>query len=111
MQRRWDRVGNRVHRHAKRTHRKIPKSQQSGNGENRQSDWKGGRLHGLERGGGRLCAGVFNSGEKMVRLADLLRQLNRVKILLAGDLVLDQYTHGKTERISPEAPVLVVHVK
>jgi D-beta-D-heptose 7-phosphate kinase/D-beta-D-heptose 1-phosphate adenosyltransferase len=32
------------------------------------------------------------------------------KVLLVGDLMLDRYWHGPTERISPEAPVPVVHV-
>lgn len=46
----------------------------------------------------------------MVKLVQLLRQLNPVKILVVGDIVLDKYTYGKTQRISPEAPVLVVNV-
>lgn len=33
-----------------------------------------------------------------------------VKILVVGDLMLDHYLWGKTERISPEAPVPVVEV-
>jgi len=32
-------------------------------------------------------------------------------VLVAGDLMLDRYWHGATERISPEAPVPVVHVR
>ena len=32
------------------------------------------------------------------------------KILVAGDFMLDIYTYGKVERISPEAPVPVLHV-
>ena len=32
-------------------------------------------------------------------------------MLVAGDLMLDRYWHGATERISPEAPVPVVHVR
>lgn len=32
------------------------------------------------------------------------------KVLVAGDLMLDRYWHGDTSRISPEAPVPVVHV-
>ena len=34
-----------------------------------------------------------------------------VRVLVAGDLMLDRYWHGSTERISPEAPVPVVHVR
>jgi D-beta-D-heptose 7-phosphate kinase/D-beta-D-heptose 1-phosphate adenosyltransferase len=32
------------------------------------------------------------------------------KVLVVGDLMLDRYWHGNTSRISPEAPVPVVHV-
>lgn len=33
------------------------------------------------------------------------------KILVLGDLMLDRYVYGKVDRISPEAPVPVVHVR
>lgn len=33
------------------------------------------------------------------------------RILIAGDLMLDRYLYGQTRRISPEAPVPVVHVE
>ncbi len=36
---------------------------------------------------------------------------NKAKILIVGDIILDRYIHGDTTRISPEAPVPVVHVK
>lgn len=32
------------------------------------------------------------------------------RVLVLGDLMLDRYWHGATQRISPEAPVPVVHV-
>ncbi|MCK5876872.1 MAG: bifunctional D-glycero-beta-D-manno-heptose-7-phosphate kinase/D-glycero-beta-D-manno-heptose 1-phosphate adenylyltransferase HldE [Candidatus Marithrix sp.] len=32
-------------------------------------------------------------------------------VLIIGDIMLDRYLHGVTSRISPEAPVPVVHVK
>lgn len=35
----------------------------------------------------------------------------KAKVLVVGDLMLDRYWHGGTSRISPEAPVPVVHVK
>lgn len=35
---------------------------------------------------------------------------SKVRILVAGDLMLDQYWFGPTSRISPEAPVPVVKV-
>lgn len=35
----------------------------------------------------------------------------KARILIIGDVMLDQYWHGDTSRISPESPVPVVHVK
>ncbi len=46
----------------------------------------------------------------MVKLANSLSRLEQKKILVMGDLLLDTYTIGKARRISPEAPVAVVHV-
>lgn len=40
----------------------------------------------------------------------LFQQASRLKCLVVGDLMLDEYLWGKTERISPEAPVQVVDV-
>lgn len=37
--------------------------------------------------------------------------LKKKKILVAGDLMLDTYTIGKAQRISPEAPVAIVKVE
>jgi D-beta-D-heptose 7-phosphate kinase / D-beta-D-heptose 1-phosphate adenosyltransferase len=34
-----------------------------------------------------------------------------VEILVLGDVMLDRYWHGSTSRISPEAPVPIVHIK
>ena len=33
------------------------------------------------------------------------------KLLVIGDLIIDQYLWGKCERISPEAPVQVINVE
>ena len=33
------------------------------------------------------------------------------QVLVVGDIILDQYIYGETRRISPEAPVPVVHVR
>ncbi len=46
----------------------------------------------------------------MVKLANTLSRLNSTKILVIGDMLLDTYTIGKARRISPEAPVAIVHV-
>ena len=39
-----------------------------------------------------------------------LPDFSKSRVLVAGDLMLDRYWHGGTSRISPEAPVPVVHV-
>ena len=46
----------------------------------------------------------------MVAIAAAFGSFKKRRALVAGDLLLDSYTIGKTERISPEAPVPVVHV-
>ncbi len=40
-----------------------------------------------------------------------LPDFRTARVLVIGDLMLDRYWHGATSRISPEAPVPVVHVK
>lgn len=40
-----------------------------------------------------------------------LPRWEQAKVLVVGDLMLDRYWHGGTSRISPEAPVPVVHVQ
>ncbi|MEN9343629.1 MAG: bifunctional protein hldE [Chlamydiota bacterium] len=47
----------------------------------------------------------------MVKLSGLLSRFCPVKVLVVGDLMLDTYTTGKVRRISPEAPVSVLHVQ
>jgi len=44
------------------------------------------------------------------RLRDLVRRFAGVRVLVVGDLMLDRFVRGRVERISPEAPVPVVHV-
>jgi len=39
-----------------------------------------------------------------------MKNLEDIKILVVGDIMLDKYTVGSVERISPEAPVPVVNV-
>ena len=45
------------------------------------------------------------------RLERLIDDFRSVRVLVLGDLVLDEYIWGQVERISPEAPVPVVHVR
>ena len=47
----------------------------------------------------------------MVKLTRIFNQINPTKVLVVGDLMLDTYTIGKVRRISPEAPVAVLHVQ
>lgn len=46
----------------------------------------------------------------MVELKGVFRQLDPQNILVIGDLMLDAYVYGSINRISPEAPVPVLHV-
>ncbi len=43
--------------------------------------------------------------------ASYIPEFKNSRVLVVGDLMLDRYWHGATQRISPEAPVPVVHVK
>lgn len=45
------------------------------------------------------------------RLARLVGRFDRVRLLVIGDVVLDEYLWGTVERVSPEAPVPVVKVR
>ena len=42
------------------------------------------------------------------KLRDLIKKLGEAKILVVGDLALDEMVYGDTERISREAPVLIL---
>ena len=44
------------------------------------------------------------------RLARLVERFADVRLLVVGDLFLDEYLLGEVDRVSPEAPVPVVHV-
>jgi rfaE bifunctional protein kinase chain/domain len=43
-------------------------------------------------------------------IPEIFDNFNKLKVLIIGDVMLDAYTWGKVERISPEAPVPVVNV-
>ncbi len=45
------------------------------------------------------------------RLERLIDDFASVRLLVLGDMVLDEYIWGDVDRISPEAPVPVVHVR
>ncbi len=68
-----------------------------------------------DRVGGNRPAGPAPSSKDLLggRLAILRRHIERfsqARVLVIGDLILDHYIWGKVSRISPEAPVPVVHV-
>jgi len=44
----------------------------------------------------------------MKNLKNIIQKFNKAKVLVIGDVILDEYTWGKVERISPEAPVPVL---
>jgi D-beta-D-heptose 7-phosphate kinase/D-beta-D-heptose 1-phosphate adenosyltransferase len=48
---------------------------------------------------------------ELARLEALLGDFGKQRLLVVGDLVLDEYVWGEVERVSPEAPVPVVHVR
>ena len=41
-------------------------------------------------------------------VAQLLERFRELRIVVVGDVMLDEYFHGSVERASPEAPVPVV---
>ncbi|QOV91491.1 D-glycero-beta-D-manno-heptose 1-phosphate adenylyltransferase [Humisphaera borealis] len=43
------------------------------------------------------------------RLIDLVENLPRNRVVLLGDFMMDRYLYGNAERLSPEAPVPVLH--
>jgi len=44
-------------------------------------------------------------------LNELLKRMAKTRVLVVGDLILDEFIWGSVERISPEAPVPVVRVE
>ncbi len=48
--------------------------------------------------------------ENTKRLLKLVKDFTRARILVIGDIILDEFVWGKVSRISPEAPVPVVEV-
>jgi len=55
---------------------------------------------------------ISQNGRAMDRasIENLLNRLSGLRALVIGDLMLDEYLWGRTERISPEAPVQVVDI-
>src|ERR1043165_5747022 len=55
-------------------------------------------------------AGISFAGMNPRRLQEILARAKSKRILVIGDLMLDEFVWGKVGRISPEAPVPVVEV-
>lgn len=53
---------------------------------------------------------AVNSASNQHSYPGALPAFSKARVLVVGDVMLDQYWHGKAERISPEAPVPVVRV-
>jgi len=45
------------------------------------------------------------------KLKKIIKNFTDKKILIIGDLMLDEYIFGKTTRLSPEAPIPIVEVE
>src|SRR6516164_8491650 len=48
-------------------------------------------------------------GSDTADLIDLVQRLGQPRVLVVGDLMLDRYIWGDAERISQEAPVILLH--
>lgn len=47
----------------------------------------------------------------MIPTSNIFEAFNHLNVLVIGDVMIDSYWSGKVERISPEAPVPVVHLQ
>jgi rfaE bifunctional protein kinase chain/domain len=48
--------------------------------------------------------------QRKVRLQEICTKLQSVRVLVVGDVMLDHYSYGVVERISPEAPVPIISI-
>lgn len=46
-----------------------------------------------------------------MKLAEIIDQFPKKKVMVIGDVMLDKYIHGDVRRISPEAPIQIVEVE
>ena len=44
-------------------------------------------------------------------LPSLFESFKNLKVLIIGDVMVDSYIYGSVDRISPEAPVPIMHVQ
>lgn len=76
---------------------------------------RGGRKHtgGTVTGHTRRSLGRHYMGKNIIsrrRALEIIERFDRAKVLVVGDMMVDQFIWGKVSRISPEAPVPVVQV-
>ncbi len=53
----------------------------------------------------------ISNGAENKRLLEIIKKIGKCRVLVIGDLMLDEFLGGKIERISPEAPVPIVKIK
>ena len=51
------------------------------------------------------------SSERMAEIEAMLDRVAGLRVLVVGDLILDEYRSGEVDRVSPEAPVPIVRVR
>src|SRR5881394_2749454 len=51
---------------------------------------------------------MLPNGERSTELIDLVQRLGQPRVLVVGDVMLDRYVWGDAERISQEAPVILL---
>src|SRR5881394_651211 len=52
---------------------------------------------------------MLPNGERSTELIELVQRLGQPRVLVVGDVMLDRYVWGDAERISQEAPVILLH--
>ncbi len=58
-----------------------------------------------------MASALDHTTDTSFSLSTLRERLQNTRVLIAGDVMLDRYWFGDVERISPEAPVPIVHAR
>jgi D-glycero-beta-D-manno-heptose-7-phosphate kinase len=74
----------------------------------RLQTWSHARWAGIERGISIVRDVGANHTVSYTRIEQLMRGFARQRVVVVGDMVADQYIHGTPQRISREAPVIVL---
>lgn len=51
---------------------------------------------------------MHGNNTENARLAEIVKNFGKPRILVVGDLMLDHYVYGKAGRVSQEAPVMAL---